>query len=86
MKPVMEEFQAELERKWTGLIYFQIDCLKTSSNEFILYKINNSHKVIDKLKKIAKTIGYFFYYGNSLNILLVINSVSTTSSRKTKHR
>jgi hypothetical protein len=40
MKPVMEEFQAELERKLAEkeINLSQIDCLKTSSNELSFTK------------------------------------------------
>jgi hypothetical protein len=43
MKPVMEEFQAELERKLTEKINLsQIDCLKISSYELDFYKVNDA--------------------------------------------
>jgi hypothetical protein len=40
MKPVMEEFQAELERKLTEkkINLFQIDCFKISSYELVVTK------------------------------------------------
>jgi hypothetical protein len=44
MKPVMEEFQAELERKLTEkkINLSQIDCLKISSYELDFYKVNDA--------------------------------------------